>query len=71
VLQGIGVVNLAEYIVEGDLRSGRLVHLMEDYRTEVQPIHAVYPHRKHLPRKVQAFVDFLRTRYSPRGSWEE
>lgn len=71
VLQGIGVVNLAEYIVEGDLCSGRLVPLMEGYRTEVQPIHAVYPHRKHLPRKVQAFVDFLRTRYSPRASWEE
>jgi DNA-binding transcriptional LysR family regulator len=71
VLQGVGVVNLAEYIVEADLRSGRLVPLMEDYRTEVQPIHAVYPHRKHLPRKVQAFVDFLRTRYSPRASWEE
>jgi len=71
VLQGIGIVNLAEYIVGPDLRSGRLVPLLEDYQAEEQAIHAVYPHRKHLPGKVHAFVDFLLSQYSPRTSWRD
>jgi DNA-binding transcriptional LysR family regulator len=70
-LQGIGIVNLAEYIAAPELRSGRLVPLLQGYQKEVQFIHAVYPHRKHLPRKVRAFVDFLRSHYSPQASWEE
>jgi DNA-binding transcriptional LysR family regulator len=33
------------------------------------PIHAVYPHRRHLPSKVPAFVDFLIEKFTP-PPWE-
>jgi DNA-binding transcriptional LysR family regulator len=29
------------------------------------PIHAVYPHRKHLASKVTAFVDFIFEKFTP------
>lgn len=58
-LRGIGVINLAEFIVGGDLRSGRLMPLLQGYQSDSQLIHAVYPHRRHLPAKIRVFVDFL------------
>ena len=58
-LQGLGIINLAEFIVGNDLRSGRLVPLFKSYKSDSQLIHAVYPHRQHLPAKVRVFIDFL------------
>ena len=58
-LQGQGIINLAEFIVGPDLQSGRLVPLLKSYKSDSQLIHAIYPHRRHLPAKVRVFVDFL------------
>lgn len=58
-LKGLGIINLAEFIVADELRAGRLVPALEGYRSDSQPIHAVYPHRRHLPAKVRVFVDFM------------
>lgn len=58
-LQGLGIINLAEFIVEEDLRCGRLVPLLKSYKSDSQLINAVYPHRRHLPAKVRVFIDFL------------
>lgn len=61
-LQGGGIVRLAEFMVGEDIRAGRLVPLLEKYNRELQPIHALYTHRDHLPAKVRAFIDFLLSR---------
>lgn len=58
-LLGGGVGRLAAFMVAGDIACGRLVALLPDYDVEQQQIHAVYPHRKHLPAKVKVFLDFL------------
>lgn len=58
-LQGLGIINLAEFIVGADLRAGHLVPLLKSYQSDSQLMHAVYPHRRHLPAKVRVFVDFL------------
>ena len=69
-VQGLGIINLAEFIVGRDLQHGRLVPLLQGYASEVQQIHAVYPHRQHLPAKVRVFVDFLLSRFTPVPPWE-
>jgi DNA-binding transcriptional LysR family regulator len=33
------------------------------------PIHAVYPHRRHLAPKVTAFADFIAKKFTP-PPWE-
>mgnify|MGYP000632396608 CR=1 FL=1 len=58
-LQGGGLVRLAEFMVEADIATGRLVPVLENCNREVQMVHAVFPHRQHLPSKVRVFVDYL------------
>lgn len=60
-LQGGGLVRLAEFMVEEDIAASRLVPVLEKCNREVQMVHAVFPHRQHLPSKVRVFVDFLVT----------
>jgi len=69
-LQGIGIVRVTRLTVARAIRDGRLVPLLEAHSAdEPVPIHAVYPHRRHLAPKVPAFVDFLIEKFTP-PPWE-
>ena len=59
---GMGIVLEPDFIVEPEIRAGRLVRLLSDYAPPRSPIAAVYPSRRHLSPKVRAFVDFLAER---------
>jgi DNA-binding transcriptional LysR family regulator len=61
VLAGAGVAVLPDYLAEEDIRSGRLVVLLAQYRLPQGGIHAVYP-GKQPPAKVRSFIDHLRER---------
>jgi DNA-binding transcriptional LysR family regulator len=54
-----GVIYQPAFLVGPDLRAGRLVELLRDWRGPTLDIHAVYPSRTHLSGKVRAMVDFL------------
>jgi DNA-binding transcriptional LysR family regulator len=58
-LSGGGIIWQPRFIVEDDLRSGRLVEVLTNYSTAELGIYAIYPSRKHLSAKVRTFVDFL------------
>lgn len=69
-LQGLGIVRLTRLTVAGAIKRGELVALLGEYSAEEPvPIHAVYPHRKHLASKVTAFVEFILERFTP-PPWE-
>jgi hypothetical protein len=34
-------------------------------------IYAVYPHRRHLPAKTRAFIDFLAASFGPEPYWDQ
>jgi DNA-binding transcriptional LysR family regulator len=69
-LQGLGIVRLTRLTVADAIKRGELVALLQDYSAEEPvPIHAVYPHRKHLASKVTAFVDFILEKFTP-PPWE-
>jgi len=55
----LGFLRTPLFFVAEDVRSGRLVTLLEEYEEPLRGIYAVYPHRRHLSAKVRAFVDFL------------
>jgi DNA-binding transcriptional LysR family regulator len=63
---GLGIVVLPDFIVADDLASGRLVHLLADWRTPEFPIQAVWPPQRHPSPKLRAFVDFLAERLARR-----
>lgn len=68
---GLGLVLVPEWLVGPDLRAGRLQEVLTDYRAspDATPLYALYPHRRHLPAKVRAFVDFLAARFAPTYDW--
>jgi DNA-binding transcriptional LysR family regulator len=65
-LQGLGIVRLTRLTVASAVKSGELISLLENFRAEDPiPIHAVYPHRRHLAPKVTAFIEFILEKFSP------
>jgi len=70
ILQGIGIGRPPDFIAKPDLAAGRLVPLLTRYDAQDHtPVHAVWPHRKHLAAKVRAFIDFLAQRFGPTPPW--
>lgn len=63
VLGGQGIALLAEWLVGGDVREGRLVRLLPDW--QINPlsdevcVYAAYLPNRRNSRKVQAFIEFL------------
>jgi len=58
-LADLGFVLSPDFIVAADLREGRLVEVLPGVLGQDSGIYAVYPHRRYLPAKVRALVDFL------------
>lgn len=54
---GIGLI--PEFVIAKELTSGKLIRVMENYKTLEFGMFAIYPHRKFVPRKVRAMVEFL------------
>lgn len=63
---GAGIAILADFIVQRDLREGRLVRLLEEYQLPSGGIYALRPAAPHPPAKVIWFLDFLKTRVAAR-----
>ena len=68
---GMGLVLLPEWLVGPDIREGRLRVVLPDFRAvpDDSPLYAIYPHQRHLPLKVRAFIDFLVDRFGPGYDW--
>jgi DNA-binding transcriptional LysR family regulator len=56
--EGIGIGRLPTFVAGPDLKSGRLIKLLESYRIPDHNFYAVFPERKYLPAKVRAFLAF-------------
>jgi DNA-binding transcriptional LysR family regulator len=70
IRNGLGIGRVAGFRVGADIQAGRLVPLLTRYhRAKALPIHAVYPHRRHLLPKVRVFVDFLASKFAPVPPW--
>ncbi|HJV71200.1 LysR family transcriptional regulator [Ideonella sp.] len=63
VLQGAGIALLAEALVAEDLRSGRLVRLLQAQLPPPRPMHLVYPRDRQPVPKLRTFVDFMLDRF--------
>lgn len=59
VLNGAGIARLPSYMVQEELRDGRLRWLLSDYQTRSTPVFLVHPWQGSLPRRTQALADYL------------
>lgn len=69
-IDGCGVIQLPTYVVGLDIKSGKLVPVLQEYEPEKLPIYAVYIHRRQLSTKVRTFVDFMYDYFRPIPYWE-
>ena len=57
--EGMGFAFLPHFLAEDDLESGVLELVLRDIVYPKLPLHAIYPDRSYLPKKVRSFIDFL------------
>jgi DNA-binding transcriptional LysR family regulator len=58
-LAGLGIIQAPLMGVREHLKKGRLVEILPRHRAEPMPVSLVYPHRRNLARRVQAFMDWV------------
>jgi DNA-binding transcriptional LysR family regulator len=70
-IAGLGVALKSTWDVHRNLADGSLVALFPGYSfTTDVAIYAVYPHRRYLPAKTRAFVEFLLEAFGPEPYWD-
>lgn len=57
-LAGLGLIQVPLYDVRRHLAAGELVEVMPRLRAAPMPAHILYPHRRHLSRRLRVFVDW-------------
>jgi DNA-binding transcriptional LysR family regulator len=56
---GAGLFQTYRFIVEKELTDGSLVEVLQSYGGRSRPYTLLYPHNRHVPLRLRAFVDFL------------
>lgn len=57
---GLGIAFVAESFAQAELRTGRLVALLEDWCPAFPGLCLYYPGRRHVPAALRAFIDVLK-----------
>jgi len=66
LLAGIGIAAAPDWLVEEDIKQGRLIEIMKNYKPTSLEINAIYPDRRFLPAKVRLFIQHLQTEFKHR-----
>jgi DNA-binding transcriptional LysR family regulator len=67
---GQGVIWQPTFLVGDDLRAGRLVQMLPEYRMPDIDVLALYPSRRHLSAKTRAMIDFLVDAFGGVPPWD-
>lgn len=54
-----GLFQTYKFVVEKELQSGELVQVLTPYQGRSRPFTLLYPHNRHIPLRLRAFIDFL------------
>ncbi|MEN0038791.1 MAG: LysR family transcriptional regulator [Cellvibrio sp.] len=64
-LLGVGIARLGVFGVEGDIKAGRLIPILEEFNPgDVDQIHAVFIGGSNMPTRTRVFIDFIAERLS-------
>jgi len=58
-LAGMGIAVTPLWLIDGCLEQGRLKVILDDYKPTPMEVHAAYPDRRFVPRKVRHFIDHI------------
>lgn len=70
-ISGWGIAYLATYLLKDEFRKGELLQLLPDWRAnQKMTFYAVYPSRKHKPKKLAVVIDFLKQHLGDEPYWD-
>jgi DNA-binding transcriptional LysR family regulator len=69
--QGLGLGWRSTWEIQSELKTGKLVTVLDDFELPGYDIQAVYPQQHYLPAKVRFFIDHLKALYNTPGYWEK
>ncbi|MCB5208215.1 LysR family transcriptional regulator [Methylovorus mays] len=58
-LAGLGIIQVPLVAVRTYLQRGELLELLPEFKPEPMPVSLLYPHRRHLSRRLLAFMEWL------------
>jgi DNA-binding transcriptional LysR family regulator len=64
IRSGAGIGCTLEAVIVDDIRTGRLIPLLEPWWPGFPGFHLYYSSRMHVPRKLRVFIDFMQARLS-------
>ncbi|WP_144206988.1 LysR family transcriptional regulator [Shewanella donghaensis] len=71
-ISGWGVAYLATYLLKDEFRKGELIQLLPDWEaSQKMSFYAVYPSRKHKPKKLAVAIDFFKHRLGQYPYWDK
>ncbi len=66
-VDGRGIALKSLWDIGADLRAGRLVVVLPEWRAPEAPVHALFPRGRYMPTRVRTLLDFLVQRFSSAG----
>jgi DNA-binding transcriptional LysR family regulator len=69
-IAGVGLVKLSSFMVTEEIKTGKLLSILNNYCEHNINIHAAYPSQRYLPYKVRIFIDFLLERFNSENYWK-
>lgn len=60
IVSGVGVGVSSTWVINEDLASGKLVHLLPEWSADPLPVYLVYPYASYYPARLRIFLDFIR-----------
>jgi DNA-binding transcriptional LysR family regulator len=58
-LADLGIIQAPEVGVSRLIASGELIEILPEFRAEPMPVSLLYANRRHLPKRVQTFMDWM------------
>jgi DNA-binding transcriptional LysR family regulator len=68
-IAGQGIAWRSMWEVSEDLKAGRLVTILDEFRPPDNAIYAVFPQRKQMPLRVRMFIDYLKSAFQSPLYW--
>ncbi|WP_040500233.1 LysR substrate-binding domain-containing protein, partial [Ideonella sp. B508-1] len=57
-LAGLGIIQAPESGLRPLMESGQLIEILPEWRAPSMPVNFLYASRRHLPRRIQLFMDW-------------
>jgi DNA-binding transcriptional LysR family regulator len=61
----LGIMLIPKMLVEAELTTGALIHLLPKWKPDDHALYAIYPYHRETSVKVRIFIDFLVDYFSP------